>query len=158
MLDKPGRIAVADAAGNGSAMPRASQILRPGLRVLPPGVERYVVDGGGAIVIGIEAGDRVAVTDLEGRQPVELLAADTQGRIDATLLGRKSNSNASGILAALAGEDEGARTVRRGLARRKIDLATAQAVRVFSSNSPAGNRAEFREVKDEFLLQELKFR
>ncbi len=48
--------------------PKPSSIPRPGLWTLPPGVERYRVAGGGAVVVGIEAGGRIALTDLEGRQ------------------------------------------------------------------------------------------
>ncbi len=152
MLDKPGTAAPFFNGDIGSSPPRPSQILRPGIRTLPPGVERYLVAGGGAIVIGIEAGDLVAITDLEGRQPVELLAADAKGRIDPAILGRKGNSTAAGILAAVAGEDEGARIVRRGLARRHIDLAKASAIRVFSANSQAGNRAEYPVIRDGTLV------
>lgn len=124
--------------------PRASLIYRPGMPILPPGVERYVVDGGSAIVIGVEEGDRITVTDLEGRQPAELLAADIKGRIDPGILGRKGNSAAAGSKAALAADEESARIVRAGLKRRKIDLTEARAIRVFSATSPAGNRAEFK--------------
>ena len=123
--------------------PRPSQILRPGLPSLPAGTERYVVEGGCAIVVGIETGDRVTITDSEGQQSVEVLAADAQGRIDPGILGRKGNSAARGLTAALALEDESARIVRRGLERRKIDLAKASAIRVFSADSPAGNMASF---------------
>lgn len=119
--------------------PRASRILRPGIRALPQGVERHVVEGGSLIVIGIEPGDEVTLTDVEGRQPVELLAADRKGRIDPGILGCKGNSDGRGIKAALAADEESARVVRRGLERRRIDLAEASAIRLFSATSPAGN-------------------
>ena len=95
------------------------------------------------MVVGIEAGDQVLVTDLEGRQPVELLAADTGGRIDPMLLGQQGNCDGAGITKALSSHDESARIVRRALERRGIDLAGASAIRVFSASSRAGSTAAF---------------
>ena len=123
---------------------QASRILRPGLSAMPAGHQRYVVVGGGTIVVAIEVGDVVTVTDLEGRQPVEVLAADAEGRIDPKILGCRSRHVGAGILAAMGAPDESARIVRRGLERRCIDVAKAGAIRVFSEASPAGNRAEFK--------------
>ena len=37
------------------------KVLEPGLAALDPGVERYVVRGGGAIAIALEAGDTLEV-------------------------------------------------------------------------------------------------
>ena len=75
--------------------PRPSLILRPGL--LLPGTERYHVPGGGAIVIDIEAGDRITVRNSEGGQASELLAFDQSGRSDPGIIGAKTNSNAAGL-------------------------------------------------------------
>ena len=69
-------------------------ILRPGIRTLPFGVERYVVEGGQLIVVGIEAGDRLQLTDIEGRQVCELVAADAKGKLDAAILGHKATASA----------------------------------------------------------------
>ena len=40
----------------------------PGLRSLPPGVERYLVKGGGLSVIILDPDDKVEITDTEGKQ------------------------------------------------------------------------------------------
>ena len=61
-MDTSGRFA-------GSLLPpRPSMILRPGMPVLPPGVERYRVKGRGATVVKVAAGDRVTIRDVEGGQ------------------------------------------------------------------------------------------
>jgi aminomethyltransferase len=67
--------------------PRPSTILRPGLRSLPFGTERYVVKGGGSLTVRIAAGDRLKLVDIEGLQPAELLATATDGRADTGILG-----------------------------------------------------------------------
>jgi aminomethyltransferase len=67
--------------------PRPSTILRPGLRSLPFGTERYVVRGGGSLTVRIAAGDRLKLVDIEGLQPAELLATGPDGRPDTGILG-----------------------------------------------------------------------
>ncbi|TIT45866.1 MAG: hypothetical protein E5W75_22535, partial [Mesorhizobium sp.] len=54
--------------------PRPSLILRPGQIALPAGMERYTVQGNGAVLIEVEAGDTVTVRNAEGGQACELLA------------------------------------------------------------------------------------
>ncbi|TGV69341.1 DUF1989 domain-containing protein, partial [Mesorhizobium sp. M00.F.Ca.ET.158.01.1.1] len=82
--------------------PRPSLILRPGQIALPPGMERYTIQGNGAVLIEVEAGDTVTVRNVEGGQACELLAWDKSGVTDPGILGEKSNSNAAGIKALLA--------------------------------------------------------
>jgi aminomethyltransferase len=124
--------------------PRPSRILRPGERVLPANVERYPVAGGGSIVVDVQAGDQVLLTDVEGGQRVELVFCDIQGRFDLTGLSAKADSMGEGLRAILSHDNESARRTLAGLRRRKIDLASARSAQVFGETSPAGNKAEFK--------------
>jgi len=117
--------------------------LRPGVPFLPPGVERYRIAGGGATVVAIEAGDRVTLRDLEGRQCCEVIAAGPDGRIDAGLIGAKGGADAPGLASILAGEGEGARRLRATLERRGITLTGARAVNFLGGESRPGDSAEF---------------
>ena len=81
--------------------PVPSQIIQPSVFSMPPGTERYVVLGSGAVLIPVEKGDRFTVSNDEGGQPCEIIAADSKGKIDAGILGEKSNSTASGLKALL---------------------------------------------------------
>jgi aminomethyltransferase len=67
-----------------SGPPRPSRILTAGHA---PGRERHEVPGGGAVLVRIAPGDRLTVTNAEGGQACEIVAADTAGRTDASLLG-----------------------------------------------------------------------
>ncbi|HWA48389.1 MAG TPA: DUF1989 domain-containing protein, partial [Dongiaceae bacterium] len=113
------------------------------LPILPPGVERYTVRGGGAAVIAIAPGDRISVIDVEGRQPCEIVAADATGRIDPGLIGGKACGVADGLRDILAGGSEDARKVLAGLRRRGLDVGQGQAIRLFGGDSAAGTREEF---------------
>ncbi|MBW8727570.1 MAG: DUF1989 domain-containing protein [Inquilinus limosus] len=128
------------AAGVRPAFP--SLIRTPGIPVLPPGTERYRVRGGGSLVIRVEAGDQVTVTDLEGCQACELSFLDEAGRFLAAGLGLPFTTTADGLKTCLAGDDDGARRTHAALARRGADLATAGAARLFGEGSRPGDRAE----------------
>jgi len=54
-----------------SSRPRLRE---PGLPLFRPGVERHLVRGAGAVILHLFRGDRVSVTDREGRQPCEIAA------------------------------------------------------------------------------------
>ncbi|PSJ58866.1 DUF1989 domain-containing protein [Pseudaminobacter soli (ex Li et al. 2025)] len=123
--------------------PRPSVIRTPGLLVLPEGMERYQVPGAGAIFINIEAGDTVTIRDIEGGQACELVAIDTAGKSDASILGTKANADAAGLKALLLQDNESLCAFRKGLERRKIDLAKVEAVRLFGSSNIPGTEETF---------------
>ena len=52
---------------------KAGQAIIPGLPILPHGVERHVVPGGGSRGIRIDKGDEITVVDREGLQPAEMV-------------------------------------------------------------------------------------
>jgi glycine cleavage system T protein (aminomethyltransferase) len=132
--------------------PRPSSIRRPGLLTLAPGEERYTVPGGGVIAVPIHVGDHLRIVDVEGMQACELVAADTAGVIDPSILGARGNSDASGLKQILSGDGESARTVRSGLERRGIDLARARAVTLFGGDSRPGASDEFTVSRDGLLI------
>jgi aminomethyltransferase len=132
--------------------PRPSAILRPGVRSLAPGEERYTVPGGGAIAVPIHAGDRLRLVDVEGMQACELVAADATGAIDPAILGARGSSDASGLKQILSGMSESARSLRAGLERRGIDFARARAVTLFGGESGPGESAEFTVTRDGLLI------
>lgn len=121
--------------------PRPSRILTPASVTAHSGVERYEVPGAGALLISVHAGDRVTVSNLEGGQRAELVAADDRGRIDAGVIGAVANSDAGGLKALLAGPGLGG--LRLGMQRRGIDLAQAGALALFEESTPAGTAQEF---------------
>ena len=80
-----------------SGPPRPSRIVTPASLIRHPGHERYVVPGGGALLVQLATGDRLTLINDEGGQPVELVAAARDGRIDAALLGQVANATAEGL-------------------------------------------------------------
>ena len=74
------------------SFPTASRILRPGIRALPPNVERYPIQGGGSLVVDVKAGDTFTLRDVEGGQTVELGFSDTKGRNDLSAIGGRGHN------------------------------------------------------------------
>jgi aminomethyltransferase len=132
--------------------PRASRILRPGERALPPNVERFPVKGRGSIVVDVKAGDQILLTDSEGGQIAELAFCDSNGRVDLASVGLTAESAGESLKAMLVGDNDGAKRARAGLSRRHIDLATLRTARIFGAESAAGNRVELKAVQDGVLI------
>ncbi len=132
--------------------PRPSQILTPAGIGMDRTEERYEVPGAGAYLVQIRAGDRVTVINSEGGQPVELVAADARGVIDAGILGAVANSTAEGLKALLLGGGSGMGGLRLGIERRKIDLARAGAIALFEATTPAGTEETFTVQRDGILI------
>jgi aminomethyltransferase len=132
--------------------PRPSLVMRPGMLTLAPGEERFTVPGGGVIAVPVHAGDHVRVVDVEGMQRCELVAADAAGAVDPAILGASGDSDASGLKQILSTDSESARSVRSGLERRGIDLATARAVTLFGGDSRPGDAGEFTVSCDGLLI------
>jgi aminomethyltransferase len=119
------------------------RILQPGLRLLPPGTERYRIRGGGATVLAMGAGDSLEIIDPEGRQPGELTVFGPSGVNDSGLLGARSTGPSSTMAGILSSDSEDARAVAGALARRGIAAGPAEAVHVFGHETPAGVRIAF---------------
>ena len=75
-------------------MSTSLNIKNPGLRTLPPGVERYFVKGGGLSVIQISPEDKLEIINNEGRQICEIIVFNSKGQSDLSILNLKENSNA----------------------------------------------------------------
>lgn len=128
-----------------------SGVLIPGLPVLPPGVERYPVPGGGSRAVAIFKGDEITLQDREGLQPVEMVFFAHDGRSDAAMIGAKGGRDPKGLKAALL-RDASGRKVVRALEIAGFDLGRADGTIVFQDGSRAGDVASFVASADGLLI------
>jgi len=105
---------------------------------LDPGVERYVLKGGGTGVYALERDDVIEIALLEGAQIVEVLAFNASGKNNLAALGLTGHGSASGIQKILAGDSEDAARVRFGLFRRGLHIGRTKAAKLFGMDAPAG--------------------
>jgi aminomethyltransferase len=105
---------------------------------LDPGVERYVLKGGGTGVYNLERDDVIEIALLEGAQSVEALAFAASGKSNLVPLGLKGAGPAVGIQKILAGDSDDAVRVRFGLFRRGLEIGRMQAAKLFGMDAPPG--------------------
>lgn len=135
--------------------PPSSRIVTPASISIHSGVEHFEVKGAGAILIPLTTGDKITLRNVEGGQSTELLAVDSEGRIDTGMIGLPSNSMAEGLKALLSGEaatGSGLGGLRLGLERRGINLAKAKSVTLFGEHTLAGSEETFVAQRDGVLV------
>ena len=81
-------------------------IKEPGLNTLPPGVERYIVEGGGLTGIQILPEDEIEIINNEGDQICEISIFDKDGKPELSILGLKEIRDNSKIKEILFKKDE----------------------------------------------------
>ena len=82
-----------------------SGIIQPGLPILPHGVQRHPVPGGGSRAVPVFKGDDIIVQDREGLQPGELVFFAPDKTSDAAMLGAKGQGRPTATLETLAKQD-----------------------------------------------------
>ncbi|MEO0623864.1 MAG: DUF1989 domain-containing protein [Pseudomonadota bacterium] len=122
----------------------------PGLPILPHGVERHPVPGGGSRALRIDRGDEISVLDPEGLQAAELVFFAPDGRSEAAMLGLPPAGAATGVQAALTGHPSG-RRVLRALEAAGFDIGRAEAARLLGESRP-GDRATAHAATDGLLI------
>ena len=80
-------------------------IKEPGLNVLPLGVERYIVNGGGLTGVQILPEDEIEIINDEGNQVCEISVFNKDGKSELAILNLKENKNSSEIKKILSKKD-----------------------------------------------------
>ena len=84
----------------------SNDIQNPGLRTLPPGVERYFVRGGGLSVIEVLPEDKIDIINEEGKQICEIIVFNSEGKSDLSILNLKENANADFSKKTISSDDK----------------------------------------------------
>ena len=94
-------------------------IRNPGLRALPPGVERYFVRGGGLSVLEVLPEDKLEIINDEGKQTCEVVVFNSKGKSDLSILNLKENSDASFSKKTILSDEK----ITKLFKRKKFDLS-----------------------------------
>ncbi|MBY8974484.1 aminomethyltransferase family protein [Rhodobacteraceae bacterium NNCM2] len=127
-------------------------VLTPGLPILPHGVERYPIPGGGSRAVEVRMGDEISIVDREGLQPAELVFFTPDGRSDPGMIGAEGSGPPDGLQQALKSGDASARRTLRALDRAGFDIGRAATARAFPDGSRAGDSATFHAQCDGLLI------
>ena len=115
-------------------------IREPGLNVLPPGVERYVVNGGGLTGIQIFPEDKIEIINNEGNQLCEVVVFDKNGKSNLSILSLKNNTSSSEIKKILSKSDEDSKTAAYQLKKRNLDILKSKSSLLFEKDTPWGEK------------------
>ena len=111
-------------------------IKNPGLKTLPPGVEKYFVKGGGLSVIEICAEDKIEIINEEGKQVCEIVVFNSKGKSDLSILNLKENANADFSKRSIANDEK----ISRLFKKRKLDLSKAKSSIIFNEDCLMGEK------------------
>ncbi len=125
-------------------MKTSFDISEPGLNVLPPGVERHVVNGGGLTGIQILPDDEIELINDEGNQICEIVVFDKDGKSALGILNLKENSKNSEIKKILTSKEESSLIANYQLKKRNLDITRSNSSIVFSKDSISGEKIKFK--------------
>ena len=120
------------------------QIREPGLNVLPPGVERYVVNGGGLTGIQLFPDDEIEIINNEGNQICEIAVFNKDGNSDLSLLSLKEIKDSAEIKKILSSKDETSRVAAYQLKKRNLDIKNSKSAIVFDKDAKWGEKLKFK--------------
>ena len=131
---------------------KLGQAIVPGLPLLPHGVERYVVPGGGSRGIKIDKGDEITVVDREGLQLGEMVFFAPDGSSDAGMIGAKGSGQAEHLINLLSSGDLSGRKVLIALETSGFNIKNGDAIRIFEEGSNSGDNVDFFASSDGLLI------
>ena len=117
----------------------SNEIRNPGLRTLPPGVERYFVKGGGLSVIEIFPEDKIEIINDDGKQICEIIVFNNKGKPDLSILNLKENANADFSKRAITNDEK----ITKIFKKRNLDLHKAKSSIIFDQGLFDGRKNNF---------------
>ena len=120
------------------------EIKEPGLNVLPPGVERYIVNGGGLTGIQILPDDEIEIVNNEGIQICEIAVFNKDGKSDLSLLSLKEVKDNTEIKKILSTKDESSKIAAYQLKKRNLDIKNSKSSIVFDKDTTWGEKLNFK--------------
>lgn len=127
-------------------------VTTPGLPILPHGVERHPVPGGGSRAVQIFRGDAISVLNRDGLQRGELVFFAPDRSSDAGHLGADGTGRPDATIATLNNGSPSGTKVLTALDAAGFDIGAGDAIPVFAEDARAGETADFIAETDGLLI------
>ena len=114
----------------------SKDIRNPGLRTLPPGVERFFVKGGGLSVIEVSPEDKIEIINDEGKQVCEIIAFNSNGKSDLSILDLKENANADFTKRVIKNDEK----ISKIFKKKNLDIYKAKSSTLFNQDCLMGEK------------------
>ena len=122
----------------------SKEIKNPGLNILPPGVERHVVNGGALTAFQIFPDDELEIINNEGNQICEIICFNKDGKSDAGILNLKTNNDKNFIRSILNGKDETILATNHQLKKRNLNISDSKSSIIFDLDTKAGESIKLK--------------
>ena len=119
-------------------------IKEPGLNSLPPGVERYIVEGGGLTGIQILPDDEIEIINNEGNQVCEISVFNKDGKSDLAILNLKEIKDNSEIKKILFKKDETSLQALLQLKKRNLNIEKSKSSLIFDKKTKSGEKIKLK--------------
>ncbi|MCL6286154.1 hypothetical protein M3P21_21875 [Ruegeria sp. 2012CJ41-6] len=129
-----------------------SEVLVPGLPILPHGTECHPVPDAGSRAGRITKGDTITLLDRDGIQPAEMVFFAPDRSSDAAMLGAQGHGRPDGVIATLANGAPSGRKVLRALEVAGFGIGQGDVVHTFSDGSRPGDMSHFVAECDGLLI------
>ena len=126
----------------------SNEIRNPGLRALPPGVERYFVKGGGLSVIEVFPEDKIEIINDDGKQISEIIVFNSNGKPDLSILNLKENANTNFSKSVIAKDKK----ISSIFKKRNLDLQKAKSSTIFDEDCLMGDKITLSSKDKCFVL------
>ncbi len=119
-------------------------IKEPGLNVLPPGVERHIVNAGGLTGLQIFPDDEIKIINDDGNQICEIICFDKDGKSELGILNLKENSENSFIKEILKRKDESCLATNLQLKKRNLNINKSKSSILFNKETQSGEKVDIK--------------
>ena len=119
-------------------------IKEPGINKLPPGVERYIVEGGGLTGIQIFPDDEIELINNEGNQICEVSVFNKDGKSELSILGLKESKSNSEIKKILFKKDETSLQALLQLKKRNLNIEKSKSSIIFDKETKSGESIKIK--------------
>ena len=125
-------------------MQTSFDIKEPGLNVLPLGVERHIVNGGGLTGLQIFPEDEIEIINNEGNQICEISVFNKDGKSELAILNLKENKNSSEIKKILLKKDESSLAAVYQLKKRNLDIEKSKSAIIFDKDTSSDEKIKLK--------------
>jgi len=119
-------------------------IKEPGLNILPLGVERHVVNGGGLTGLQIFPDDEIEIVNDEGNQICEVSVFNKDGKSELAILNLKENKNSSEIKKILSKKEESSFAAAYQLKKRNLNIDKSKSAIVFDKDTSPNEKIKLK--------------
>jgi len=118
---------------------------------LPENTEKYTVKAQGLIGIDVFKGDKIIIIDVEGGQTCEVIAFDTKGKNNQSIVGQKINGEAKFVKYILTNSND-KKVLLEKIKKKNIDFHKTQSSNFFDETTAEKDEIKFSAEEDGFIL------